>query len=764
MARDPSLLRGFWRRTRHDLWFGAFLVLGSVCVERAAAATRSAPSVADHSPELGAKLERVFPRLRFERPVLLLDAGDGSSRLFVVEQDGVVRVFETVEDPDSSAVFLDLRHQVSRLGNEEGLLGLAFHPEFADNGEFFVHYSCSIDDPETGRTNQSGVVSRFHRKLDDPSSADPDSEEILLVQEQPYRNHNGGTIAFGPDAYLYITFGDGGSANDPHGHGQNKQSWLGSILRIDVDFEDPGLAYSIPPDNPFALEGDDARPELYAIGLRNVWRFSFDRATGELWAADIGQNAWEEVDLIEAGGNYGWNRFEGEVEFAAQTTLATDSAIAPVAVYGRNEGISITGGFVYRGERFPEFNGWYFYGDYASGNLWRAVRGEDGQVDTAKVAATGRSIASFGEDADGELYVLSFDGGIYRIVPTQAADDAFAHWPKKLSATGLFTSLRPLKPAAHVSPYDLAVPFWSDGAEKTRYLAIPEGAKLGYRDEGPLELPVGATLIKNFEGRQMGRPWMLETRLIRRTEQGFEAASYLWDPRAGEATLAPEGRQFELYGRGGAVSTWHVPSTSECRLCHTDASGFVLGLTVSQLANAATDRESEEEPDRDDAARGRTVLEEWAERGWIDLPPSSDPVLALDAPRSGEDALEAHTRAWLDVNCAMCHQPGGLGNANIDLRRGVTLGAMGAVGVPPAQGDFGIANAELIAAGEPERSILLHRVQTLGDGRMPNVATHRVDEEGVALLRRWILSLETGGGESPDPGNGESTDQDTGAR
>jgi len=673
--------------------------------------------------EDGVRLERAFPRLRFERPVQLLGAGDGSGRVFVVEQAGVVRVFSNEADPASSEVFLDISERVSRRGNEEGLIGFAFHPDFARNGEVFAHYSLAGDEA-------TGILSRFRIDQEDPSRVDPASEEVLLRQPQPWRNHNGGMIAFGPDGYLYLSLGDGGAANDPQGNGQDLSTWLGSILRIDVDRAEEGRPYAVPEDNPFVDGPEGARPEIWAFGLRNVWRFSFDRETGELWAGDVGQNTTEEVDLVVKGGNYGWRRFEAERVFDADTELALEPAIAPVSSYPRSEGISITGGVVYRGQRFPSMQGWYLYGDYVSGNLWRVTRGADGEFTTDLAARTGRSIASFGEDDEGELYVCSFDGGVYRVVPAEGEADPYAAWPERLSETGLFAwdeEQKRAAPTAQLTAYEVNAPFWSDGAEKGRWFALPEGEAFAYAEEGAWEVPVGATLVKHFRARHGRGMRDLETRLTRRTEDGWEAATYVW--RGSDAVLAPEGRQFELWTSEG-VQSWHAPSTSECASCHVEATGFPLGLRTPQL-----NRELED---------GRNQLVALAEAGALMLPKGFDPAAAPRFVDPGDELepLEERARTWLDVNCAMCHQPQGPGNAAIDLRRSTALDAAGLVGMAPAQGSAGAGEETLLAApGDAARSLLVHRVRTLGDGRMPPIGSNAVDEEGAALLEAWIAEL-----------------------
>ena len=355
------------------------------------------------------RIERAFPAQEFADPLFMTFA-DQSGRLFVTEKKGVIRVFDSKQPEKPSSVFLDLSDQVTNKGNEEGLLGLAFHPNYAENGQFFVHYSHAIDD-------KTGYVSRFEVSEDDPNRADPSSEMVVLKQPQPWRNHNGGMIGFGPDGFLYISFGDGGAGGDPKKSGQNIKTWLGAILRIDVDRPSEGKNYGIPADNPFVNERY-AAPEIYAFGLRNVWRFSWDRETGDFWAADVGQNLWEEIDIIQKGGNYGWNTYEGFSKFRGGTQLAHSEHIPPIAVYGRREGISVTGGYVYRGKAFPELHGDYIYGDYATGNLWRLSQDEQGKWrNVIALKRCGQTINSFAEDADGELYLLSHQGGIYQVMP-----------------------------------------------------------------------------------------------------------------------------------------------------------------------------------------------------------------------------------------------------------------------------------------------------------------------------------------------------------
>ncbi len=369
------------------------------------AAAVDTPEPVEARPLAPVELEPAFPGLEFDRMVLLTYPDDGSGRLFVVLQPGRIVVFDNDPGVESAETFLDIRERVNDSGNEEGLLGLAFDPAFAENGHFYVNYTAS----GPRRT----VVSRFSVSAEDPDRADPDSELVFLEVAQPYRNHNGGHVAFGPDGMLYVGLGDGGSSGDPRGNGQDTSTLLGSILRIDVSALDETGGYAAPPDNPFAGGDGTARGEIWAYGLRNPWRFSFDRHTGDLWAADVGQNRYEEVDIIRPGRNYGWNLMEGSKCFRP-TNCDTRGLEMPVAEYGRDGGCSVTGGYVYRGSRQPALYGAYLYADFCSGKIW-ALR-HDGAAVTEQmlIADTGLSISSFGEDESGEVYVLTFEGAVYR--------------------------------------------------------------------------------------------------------------------------------------------------------------------------------------------------------------------------------------------------------------------------------------------------------------------------------------------------------------
>jgi glucose/arabinose dehydrogenase len=346
-------------------------------------------------------LQDAFAGLRFQEPLGIVQA-PGESRFFIVEKAGTV---QAVSNGTKTQV-LDIRSRVNSNPGEAGLLGLAFHPRWQQNHQVFVNYTAPSD---TTTSHLHTTISRFSSS-DGGATIDPASGQVLIDFDQPFENHNGGSTVFGPDGFLYLGLGDGGSGGDPQGNGQNTNVLLGKLLRIDVDSASP---YAIPPTNPFATSG--GRPEVYAYGLRNPWRFSFDRVTGDLWLGDVGQNAWEEVDRIQSGGNYGWNHREGMHCYPPGTTSCPGAFIDPVVEYSHSEGIAITGGFVYRGTAIPTLVGQYVFGDFGSGTIW-AVPASGPYTRT--VIAHGANISSFGEGADGELYVADLGSGqISKLVP-----------------------------------------------------------------------------------------------------------------------------------------------------------------------------------------------------------------------------------------------------------------------------------------------------------------------------------------------------------
>jgi len=349
-------------------------------------------------------LINAFPELLFNQPVFLTSSLDGTDRIFLIEQAGKILVFPNDPTTTSYEIFLDITGRVNNSGSEEGLLGLAFHPDYINNNYFYVNY--------TAGNPRRTVISRFQADTSNINTADPNSEFVIMEILQPFSNHNGGMISFGLDGFLYIGMGDGGSGGDPQDNGQNRSTLLGAILRIDVGNLSGGLNYSIPSDNPFSGNIEGFREEIWAWGLRNPWRFSIDTNTGILWAGDVGQNNYEEIDIIENGQNYGWRIMEGLHCFSPSNCDTTD-LILPIIEYGRSEGFSVTGGYVYGGDRRPDLIDTYIYGDFGSGNIW-SIRYENGQLTSSSLLIDSElNISSFGIDEKNELYIIDYAGSIY---------------------------------------------------------------------------------------------------------------------------------------------------------------------------------------------------------------------------------------------------------------------------------------------------------------------------------------------------------------
>lgn len=668
-------------------------------------------------------VQRVLAAATLRKPVDLVVPPDGTGRAFVVEQPGVIRVVDALDQAVNPAVFLDIEAQVDDAPNEGGLLGLAFHPDFATNGWFFVDYT------RTAGGQFQTVVSRFTVPFPPLGAPDSLSETVLLVVDQPYQNHNGGQVAFGPDGLLYVGLGDGGSGGDPQGNGQNLGVLLGKILRLDVDA--PAGGYTVPSDNPFAGR-PGARGEIFAYGLRNPWRFSFDPVDGNLWAGDVGQGAWEEIDIVRKGLNYGWNVMEGTHCYFPATGCDTAGKELPVAEYDHSEGRSVTGGHVYRGAAMPSLYGTYLFADYALGTVWGLSPGEGGAWVRSTLAETDLLVSAVARGPDGEAYLLDWGNGrVWRLVPQDPGAQPTPGWPPSLADTGCFADLPGLVPAKGVLSYQVNTPLWSDGALKDRALSLPPGGRAGVTENGPWAFPDGTVLIKTFTADLPGGPRRLETRFLVRDGAGWRGATYRWRPDGTGADLLAGAATEDL----GSGRSWYYPSRGDCTACHTPASGQVLGLTTRQLNR-----------DGDlfrDGTPGNQV-DDLAARGYLDPPPAgpASTLPAFPAPGDGAAPLEARARAYLDANCAHCHRPGGVASATLDLRHDRTLAQVNACGLPPQQGDLGLPDARLIDPGSRTTSLLWLRMATTDPTvRMPPLATVVPDTTGLAVVGDWIDGL-----------------------
>jgi uncharacterized repeat protein (TIGR03806 family) len=652
----------------------------------------------------------VFKGLEIATPVALVQApkleGEVSGRWFIADQHGIVRSFlGDAQGEVSKVTTLDLRdrvHQAETL-DERGLLGLALHPHYPSDPRLFVSYT----------KDDGGTVSQVSSFVIAGDQVDPSSEKKLLELQQPYTNHNGGNLAFGPDGLLYLGFGDGGSGGDPQGNGQNLKTWLGKMLRIDVDHPDPGAAYGIPKDNPFG--SGQGLPEIYAFGLRNPWRYSFDRETGELWAGDVGQDAWEEIDIIKRGGNYGWNLREAQVCFHATDAGCGEDTIPPIWVYAHpstTDHRSVTGGFVYRGSELPDLVGTYLFTDFLTGEVWGLKREHD-EVKVELLAQANGSISSFAEDQAGELYALDY--GAARVLKVTAGDENGKSLPKQISDTGCFDTDNPGRVSANAIPYDVALPFWSDGAVKERYMVLPEGKHLKLLESGDLETPPGTLLIKNFKLLDK----LIETRFyVRHSDGEYSGYSYAWREDGKNADLILQTTRRKI-----GDQEWIFPGLNTCNQCHTAAAGRSLGLELDQL---------------DVKAGKASQLAKLEDAGVLTHADASASHIAFAA---SDSSLTERARAYLHVNCGGCHRPGGPGRGGLDLRYETALSDTGLCGLASLD-KLGTESGAFIAAGKPDESVIVERMSRRDQYGMPPVASNRVDEAGVQLVRGWIESLK----------------------
>ncbi len=716
----------------------------------------------DELPAGSFEIEEAFPGLRFNRPVGLVTPPGETNRLFVLEQVGLISVIPDLENPRKET-FLDLT-DVTVSSGESGLLGLAFHPQYEDNGWFYVFYSTRISNELVQR------VSRFERHGLTPNRAVPSSEQILIDQVDQANNHNGGDLHFGPDGYLYISFGDEGGANDRYNNSRFiDRDFFAAIARIDVDQRPGSLSpnphegvhpgtYTIPPDNPFIgvttfmgepVESDRVRTEFWAVGLRNPWRMAFDRARGELLVGDVGQGSREEINIIEKGRHYGWSFREGTRTFRIGPDRADEPdpwvPMEPVWDYGRSDGISVTGGVVYRGLDHPELYEAYVFGDYGSGEIWAMHQDDGGEVRVESIASEeGNEISAFGVDPrNGEvLYTAHRSGQIKRIARRSRGFTILI--PKQLSRTGAFADLETLTPEAGIVEYEPNASFWSNGAMKRRWFSVPDLADtIEFHPEEPWRFPVGTTWIKHFEMElEPGNPasrHRVETRFLVKTETGSYGLSYAWNEDQTDAQLMEnEGERRDLAFQtpeGPVTRPWTFPSRNACRACHTKEGGHALSFHTAQL--------NRDHPYGDDSYHQLRAL---SEAGYFSEPLTGSPEVLprLVSPQDDSQPLEARARAYLAVNCAQCHQEGGTALGSWDARARLSLEATGLVDGRLAGHHGEDEAARLIVPGDPERSVLLARMQG-EDGltRMPLFGGNVVDESGVALLRDWVESLES---------------------
>ena len=719
--------------------------------------TNNTLQIPANPPRYGYAVEPAFADLRFDSPVAMATPPGETNRLFVVEQPGRISVITNLAAPDRT-VFLDLSARTV-FGGEMGLLGLAFHPGYATNGYFYVFYTVSA-------TSSAGAglhdrLARFQTDPLDPNRALADSELPLISQFDEAANHNGGDLHFGPDGYLYVGLGDEGGGNDNYDNSQRiDKDFFSGMLRIDVDQRPGNLPpnphpasagnYAIPVDNPFvgatnfdgqSVSPESVRTEFYAVGLRNPWRFSFDPPTGRLYCGDVGQNAIEEIDIITNGGNYGWALKEGSQPGPKWTASTPELGLLdPIAEYGHgfatNQGNAVVGGLVYRGDRLAQLTGAYVFGDEVDGNIW--TLNYTGAASTGfEYLTRAPGVAAFGVDPrNGDLLLASVtQDSIQRLV--YSTNFTGAPLPPTLDDTGVFSDLANLVPNAGIVPYTINVPFWSDNARKQRWFAVPDSTQMiDFKPNAPWVFPSGTLWIKHFELELTnGVPESakrLETRLLVKTTNGVYGVTYRWGDSTTNAVLVPESgydEPFTIWENGlTRTQTWHYPSRNECLTCHTAQAGYALGFNTPQM-----------NCDFDYGTGPQNQIVALSDAGYFQTNVASANLLPTLVPATNAAvSLEYRVRSYLAANCVQCHQAGGAGVGFWDARLQTPTAVAGLVN--GRLNDNGSStNNRVVAPGDPDHSMLLQRILTLGPGRMPPLATTILDTGAIQLLTDWIV-------------------------
>jgi putative heme-binding domain-containing protein len=711
---------------------------------------------------------RAFPNLVFDKPVLMT-LGPTGDRFFVVEEKGRIYSFADNQKVKKVDLAIDLRAEVhswdaqSKIRSINSAYALAFHPHFEKNRFCYICYI--LDSKNRGEQLSDGTrVSRFRVTDTNPPRIDPRSEKVIITWLAG--GHNGCDMHFGPDGFLYISTGDGTSPNPPDARdtGQDISDLLSSILRIDVDKEENGRAYAIPPDNPF-IKTAGARPEVWAYGFRNPWRMSFDRVTGDLWVGDVGWELWEMVFRIKKGGNYGWSVMEGRQPVHPEGRRGPTPILPPTLDFPHTEAASITGGYVYRGKRYRDLQGAYICGDWVTRKLWATRFDGDRIVWHKVIAQTNHRIVGFAQDRNNELYYVHHEdkGTLHRLAPNEKASERRSEFPRKLSETGLFTSVKDHTIAPGVVAFSVNVAQWADHTTSERFLALPGNDSRVKLYDSPISIPGGffsgqvffpkdgvlaRTISLEMERGNPASRRRLETQIMHYDGEVWRGYTYAWnDEQTDAALVAATGvdRTFTVKDGQAPGGTrrhhWHFPSRTECLTCHNPWGGQTLAFTPEQLNR-----------DHDYGTVSDNQLRTLRHVGLVELlqhdedtrkarPLSVLPAARLTAPHGPKGSLEDRVRSYLHVNCAHCHRFGAGGSVDIDLRHEVPVESSRTLEVHPTQGSFGIPGAQILAPGDPYRSVLYYRMAKLGRGRMPHMGSEMVDERGLRLVHEWIRQL-----------------------
>jgi len=728
------------------------------------------------------RVQRVYPNLKINFPIAVRRQ-PGSDRLWFITQGapyGRTEIHRMQDDPSVSTF--------ETLLNLDGTAyEIAFHPRFADNGYVYVGWNgLESGKPEEKKTK----VTRYTVDRKPPYRVDVASEKLII--EWLSNGHNGGAITFGHDGTMYVTSGDGTSDSDTNIAGQDMTKLLSKVLRIDVDHEgepggvSPRRNYAIPKDNPF-YGRENVRWETWAYGLRNPWRITVDAQTGHLWVGQNGQDLWEQAYLVRKGENYGWSVYEGSHPFYPSRKLGPTPHVKPTVEHHHSEFRSLTGGIVYYGTKHPRLRGAYIYGDYSTGKIWGIRHDGTKALWHEELADTRLQITGFGIDSNGEILICDHrgqdKGGFYTLVPTPK-DLPAPTFPRTLSQSGLFRSVKGHVMQPGLVPYSVNSPLWSDGAYKERWLGLPGAdTQVEFKATRGWNCPDGTVLVKSFalemeEGNPASRRW-IETRFLTNQQGEWFGYSYAWDDAQTDGTLVEsKGRDREFTIKvprssenpdGVRKQMWHYPSRSECMVCHSRAANWVLGLSSVQF-NKEHDYSGVRDnqvrvlerlgllhvPAEEAKAALRDALEAQGlgekeataalEKMAADAKPGTSPLSTyplekyrrLADPSDPKADVAARARSYLHANCSQCHVEAGGGNAQMELEFTTPPAKTRILDVKPVHDTYGLPDARLIARGHPERSVLLHRMSHRGPGHMPPLATGVVDTEAVALLRAWI--------------------------
>ena len=714
-------------------------------------------------------MERVFPDITFNEPVVF-SSHPTTDRLFIAERFGKIYSFPKTANATQADLCLDVKSSI---------FGMALHPDFDRNGYLYITY---LNPHVIGRyilpeerSPEGTRVSRFQLNSSNPPQFNLASEHVII--QWPSGGHNGGCLAFGPDGYLYIALGDASDIADMRSTGQDIGDLPASIMRIDVNQSGSSHHYRIPEDNPF-VGFAGARPEIWAYGLRQVWRMSFDRETGELWAGEVGQDLWESVHRIQPGGNYGWSVTEGSHAFRPERTRGPTPILPPVHEYDHTQGRSITGGYVYRGSRLPELRGAYLFADYDSGRIW-GLRYNGTEVTWHQLLSdTTRRFATFGEDNEGEIYLVDhIGGGLYRLAATSESP-ADHEFPRSLSQTGIFASVSQLTPSPGVVPFSINATAWSDGIQKQWVLGLPHGKKIefdGMKYPDPTVPPgwkfpdgtvIAETLSLELVSGDPASSRRIETRILHHQhipgteemgDQYWTGYTYVWNDEQTDAVLleTPQGldktytiqdSSDTILADGKRTLNWHIPSRAECTLCHNMSARYVISGNTLQFNR------------NHDYGQGMVSNQIHAFNHWnlFSKPLRQQDISQLPRLPSPADqslTLAERARSYLHTNCAFCHRRWGGGNADFKLVYTLDLDTTGLLGVRPAHGTFHLPDANLITPGDPFRSVLFYRLAKLGNGRMPRAGSQITDVSGLQLIHDWIHSLPTTSNTPPPTGD-----------